>query len=182
MPGGRIGDAAWAGAACHALSRPVPSIGDQDRRVGMTATLGIDIGGTSIKLGLVAVNGEMLARTSRAYDRALSFTALVDALAEAGHLLQSECGIRAHAVGIAMPGHVDAASGILVDGANNVTSLLRQKVRQEFAERFRLPTIVANDGTAATIGERRFWAGSGFRRFALVVFGTGVGAGIAIDC
>ncbi|MBI1778014.1 MAG: ROK family protein [Proteobacteria bacterium] len=147
----------------------------------MTASIGIDIGGTAIKFGLVSGSGSILARDKRPYDRSMGFEALMDLLADACRGLERDAGTRAAAIGLSTPGHVDLHSGILVDGASNVPSLFRQPVRCALRDRLGLPVAVENDGTAATFGEMRFGAGRGLGRFALVVIGTGIGGGIAID-
>jgi glucokinase len=147
----------------------------------MRAVLGIDIGGTAIKLGLVAADGRLIARDQLSVDRGQSFEPLMDRLAASCRGIEQKSGLAADRIGVATPGHVDAASGILVDGAVNIPQLMGKPVRQAIASRLGRPVAIENDGTAATMGELRYGAGRGLRRFALVVFGTGVGGGIAID-
>ena len=143
--------------------------------------IGIDIGGSAIKLGLVAADGCVVDRHRLPFDRRLSFDALADSLALAARQMSGGTGLRPRAIGIATPGYADRRDGRLVDGTANVPSLKGQSLTAALGARLRLPATIENDGVAATHGELRFGAGRGFRRFVLVALGTGVGGAVAID-
>ncbi|BBK41898.1 sugar kinase [Allostella vacuolata] len=143
------------------------------------AAIGIDIGGTAIKLGLVAADGRVLARRQFPFDRRLAFEPLVDAIVQAARAVSD--GRAAVAVGISTPGYADRHDGTLIDGTANVPALAGRSLPRALGERLGLPATIENDGTAATLAELRFGAGRRFRRFALVAIGTGIGGGIAID-
>ena len=143
--------------------------------------LGIDIGGSAIKIGLVSEDGAVVGRDLLPVDRSLAFEPLMDRIAAQCRALERKASRQATAIGVATPGHVDPESGILVDGAVNIPQLMNKPLRHAITQRLARPVAVENDGTAATLGEMRYGAGRGLKRFALVVFGTGVGGGIAID-
>jgi glucokinase len=143
--------------------------------------LGIDIGGTAIKLGLVGADGRVLARSLLSFERDRPLTALCDALADACLALEAQAGLHAAAIGVATPGFTDTGTGILVDGGGNVPALREGSLRDLLAARLRRRVTVENDGTAAALGELRHGAGRDFRRFALVTIGTGIGGGVVID-
>jgi glucokinase len=143
--------------------------------------VGVDIGGTNVKLGLVAADGRLVARRRFDYASLVSFEALADQLASHALAMQTEAGCRAAALGVAAPGHARPADGLMVDGTANVPLLHRQSLAAALRQRLGLPVATLNDGTAAALAELHFGAGRGWRRFVVLTFGTGVGGGVAID-
>ena len=143
--------------------------------------LGIDVGGTTIKLGLVDASGQVLARSRIAYASFGSFEALADSLAEQARSMERAAAHTACGVGVAAPGHARSGDGLMVDGTANVPLLRRQSLAAALRERLMLPVATVNDGIAAALGELRFGAGRGLDRFVVITLGTGVGGGVAID-
>ncbi|HKU98891.1 MAG TPA: ROK family protein, partial [Vineibacter sp.] len=121
--------------------------------------VGIDIGGTAIKLGLVAPDGHVHARRRLPYASLLSFEDVADSLAEAVRTMEAEAGRRAMRLGIAAPGHAQPGDGVMVDGTRNVPLLKDRSLAAALSERLDLPFVTMNDGSAATIGELRYGAG-----------------------
>lgn len=142
--------------------------------------VGIDIGGTTIKLGL-AEAGQVLARQRIPYPQLVNFHDLVERIVSSVHVMEAEAGREVEALGIAAPGHARPDDGLMVDGTANVPMLRKRSLLIALRERIGLPVATINDGSAATLGELRFGAGRGVSRMALLTLGTGVGGGIAID-
>lgn len=136
-------------------------------------TIGIDVGGTKIAGALVAVDGRILGRHRRPTARA-GADVVDDILAVVDELRDGE---RPERVGVAVPGLVDSARGLLRYAPN-----LRwgdDALRDRLAER--LPgtvVVVENDANAAGWGEFRFGAGRGMRDMLLLTVGTGVGGAV----
>ena len=143
--------------------------------------IGIDIGGTAIKSGMVAADGRILARGGFPFDREMDFDALLRALVRTCRDLERKAGGCAGGVGIAIPGFADPEDGTVIDGAGNVPVLRGRRLPSELAARIGIPVFIQNDGVAATVGEQQFGAGRHFRRFVLVTIGTGIGGAVAID-
>ena len=125
----------------------------------MTASrpvVGIDIGGTMVKLGLVDAAGTVLARATLPFRDQTSFAALVEALAEA----IAGLGGQPAAVGIASPGWVDPEAGRLAVGGQNVPVLHGRQLGAALSDRLGLPARQINDGTAAALGELHLAAGA----------------------
>jgi glucokinase len=141
--------------------------------------LGIDIGGTAIKSGLVNDDGTIVARLARPFDKSLSFDGLIALMADVVRELSRDT--QATAIGVCLPGFVDSASGMLVDGGGNVPALREKPLAAALRETIGIPVHVANDGVAATQGEAQFGAGRGLKRFALMTIGTGIGGAVYID-
>ncbi|MDR3633936.1 MAG: ROK family protein [Isosphaeraceae bacterium] len=142
--------------------------------------LGIDLGGTNIKSGVVDDAGQPLSAVSVETLAAQGPEAGVRRLAEAGRRAVDASGLNWHdiaAVGLGSPGTMDLAAGSLLD-PYNLPGWDRFPIRARLAELVDKPTVLQNDANAAAFGE--FWAGAGRGTQSLVLFtlGTGVGCGI----
>ena len=145
--------------------------------------LGIDVGGTNIKSGLVADDGTVLARSSVSTDApkgpehgvAQMVSAVDQSLKQAGKSLQDIA-----TVGLATPGTMDIPKGMLLDPPN-LPGWNNFPVRQAIQDQLKRPTILQNDANAAAYGE--YWAGSASKSDSLVFFtlGTGLGGGVIVD-
>ncbi len=145
--------------------------------------LGIDVGGTNIKVGLVDDSGRPLSQRSipthvdrGAEDgsRRMGETAR-QVIADAGLTPQ-----RITRVGLGTPGTMDIPAGMLLEPVN-LKSWRHFPIRDRVAHHTGLPVTYANDAKAAAYGE--FWAGSGreLRSMVLLTLGTGIGGGIIVD-
>ncbi len=147
----------------------------------MEKVLGIDIGGTSIKVGMFSTEGELEAVTKIPTGDITSEAAfakitqgLKGLLADNGSSTEDVI-----AVGMDVPGPVDDYGRVgMLANINLDPNGLRKAIRREF------PTAklaFVNDANAAALGE--LWQGSGkdSRSFVLVAIGTGVGGGVVVD-
>ncbi|MCX8010121.1 MAG: ROK family protein [Ignavibacteria bacterium] len=143
--------------------------------------IGIDIGGTSIKFGIVTVEGKLLSHFSlpsyanESPKRVISQLKIGIRQLLDGKSLKDFLGI-----GIGTPGKVDTKTGNVSCLPNfkdwNVINL--QKV---LGKSFPTKIRVDNDANAAALGELHYGAGKKTKNFILVTLGTGVGGGIIID-
>jgi glucokinase len=147
----------------------------------MSGVIGIDIGGTAVKLGLVSREGVILAKENLPFDPEKPFPEFTDEIGSSLQKLLTSSGATTEAVGISTPGFADPATGILIDGTQNVPALKGQLLPSVFSDRFRVPAFIDNDGTCAALGELHFGAGRNFRNFAVVTLGTGIGGGIVVN-
>jgi glucokinase len=145
------------------------------------AAVGIDIGGTTIKLGLVRRDGAILARRRLAYAAMASFDDIVDRIAGEIDAMKAETSCPPTALGIAAPGHACSEDGAMVDGTGNVPLLKNRSLAAALGNRLALPVATVNDGIAAALGELHFGLGRGLDRFVVITLGTGVGGGVVID-
>ncbi len=143
--------------------------------------VGVDIGGTAIKLGAVDAEGHILARAVLPFQDFPTFPVFADALAESIRSLEREAGRPVVAIGAASPGYPDPATGHLTSGAYNVPILRGQSIIEALQARHLPAKVALNDGVAAAMGEQAFGAASGLSRFALITLGTGVGGCVVID-
>lgn len=144
--------------------------------------VGIDLGGTNIKLGVVDDLARPLAWLSvptefqRGPEDAVRrmADAVREAIVQAG--LQSEAIAR---VGLGSAGPMDLAAGIITTPIN-LTGWDNFPIRDRLSHHCRLPVTFENDGNAAAYGEYWAGAGQGLRSLVLLTLGTGIGAGIIV--
>jgi glucokinase len=142
--------------------------------------LGIDLGGTNIKSGVVDDTGRPLSAFSIGTQADRGPEAGLENLAEAGRRAVAASGLdwsEIAAVGLGSPGTMDLEAGMLLDPPN-LPGWVNLPIRRQLAERLGKPTVLQNDANAAAFGE--YWAGAGRGTRSLVLFtlGTGIGCGI----
>jgi len=136
--------------------------------------IGIDIGGTSTKLGLVD-QGKVVARKSLPTTGHGSADAFTDALAEAAGQLATDNGQPATAIGIGAP-NANQLTGI-IEMAPNLPWKHDVQLARMVELRTGIPAVLGNDANAAALGEWRYGAGKGCKDLLMVTLGTGVGSG-----
>jgi glucokinase len=142
--------------------------------------LGIDLGGTNVKAGVVDDSGQPLSSVRVETNATAGPEVGLNTLAEAGRRAVAESALAwdaIAAVGLGSPGILDLGAGILIDPPN-LPGWTDLPIRQLLGDRLEKPTVLQNDGNAAAYGE--YWAGAGRDMRSLVLFtlGTGIGCGI----
>ena len=145
--------------------------------------LGVDFGGTTIKVGLVDASGRVVRRrtvTSLEAGTPRRFVETVSAVADA--LVRSVGAARSalRGVGIGAPGVVDARRGI-VRALVNIHGWHDVPLARRFEQHLRRPCLIENDANLFALGEWRFGAGRGSRQLVGLTLGTGVGGGLVFD-
>lgn len=141
--------------------------------------LGIDLGGTFVKLGVCTPQGEgrgTLSIPTRP-DRGPEDT--VQRIGEAADKLQKKTG-RVKACCAGVPGPLDLERRVLMR-ANNLPGWTNVRFPQMLGNRMGMPTYMENDANCAAWGEYVAGAGRGTRSMVLYTLGTGVGGGIIIN-
>src|SRR5439155_22900203 len=145
--------------------------------------LGVDVGGTTTAAGAVTREGEVLVEQRVLTHRdgeGHALTTIIELLASVlGHAERS--GHAVAAIGVGVPGPVDATLGRVGEHVPHVPELAGRALAAELSERFRLPTFVDNDVNALALAEWLFGAGRGARSLVVLAPGTGFGAGIVLD-
>jgi glucokinase len=147
--------------------------------------IGIDLGGTAIKLGRFRQDGTCLQSLSVATPQPATPTAVVEAMVEAITSLSSEEAHldpkqKAIAIGVGTPGPTDAA-GRIARVAINLAGWRDVPLADMLEAKIGCPTILANDANCAGLGEAWLGAGRRFRNLILLTLGTGVGGAIILD-
>jgi glucokinase len=144
--------------------------------------LGIDLGGTNIKSGVVDQEGRAISSISLPTEADRGPVVGLLNLAAAGSKAVEASGVgweQIVAVGLGSPGTMDIGQGMLLEPPN-LHGWDNLPIRQLLSDRLKKPVVLQNDGNAAAYGE--YWAGAGRNTHSLVMFtlGTGVGGGIVV--
>ncbi|MBM0741010.1 ROK family protein [Phormidium sp. CLA17] len=140
--------------------------------------LGIDLGGTAIKLGRFSQNGDCLQSLTVPTPQPSTPEAVVRAMIHA--IAQLDPKHQAAAIGIGTPGPADA-TGRIARVAINLTDWHDVPLADWIEAKTGLPTTIANDANCAGMGEAWLGAGRWFRNLILLTLGTGVGGAIILD-
>jgi glucokinase len=140
--------------------------------------LGIDLGGTAIKLGRFQPDGTCIKALTvptpqPAFPESVLF-AIVDAIAEI------DPDREACAIGVGMPGPTDA-EGRIARIAINLPNWVEVPLADWIEAKTGRPTILSNDANCAGLGEAWLGAGRSFQNFILLTLGTGVGGAIILN-
>ncbi len=147
-------------------------------------TVGVDVGGTNIKIGLIDPKGSVFHRTrliTKTYGS--DKQRLIKVLAEAVLTLISESGIskkQVQGVGIGLPGLINPKDGIVIF-LPNIPGWRNVPLKAKLEKCLGLPVYLENDVNLITLGEWGFGAGHGCRNMVGMTLGTGVGAGLILD-
>lgn len=144
-------------------------------------TIGIDIGGTNTKYGIVDKSGHVVFHSSISTTEHVEFKdyfkALATALRDAMATIKGE--YKVHGIG------VGAANGNYYKGTIERATNLPWKgiipLADMFREEFDLPAVVTNDANAAAVGEMIYGSAKGMKDFIVITLGTGLGSGFVCN-
>lgn len=147
----------------------------------MRYCFGVDIGGTTVKLGLFTTDGEIVdkweikTRTENHGEAVLpDIAAALNAKLEEKQIAKEEV----EGIGVGVPAPVDA-EGVVQNTANLGWGY--KEVKREMEELSGMKAEIGNDANVAALGEMWLGAGKGRKNIIMVTLGTGVGGGIIID-
>src|SRR5215471_13190039 len=143
--------------------------------------IGVDIGGTGTKFGIVDRNGNVLYSSEMSTKKHKQVETFIDELFDHLKILIDKSGGtgRMRGIGVGAPngnyytGTVEYAPNLPWKGIIPLAKLIQNK--------FQLPTILTNDANAAAIGEMMYGAAKGMKDFIMITLGTGVGSGIVAN-
>lgn len=144
--------------------------------------IGIDLGGTNIKAGIVDDDNKLLATASRPTKSERPWTEIVADMAETVKEAAEKAGIcvdDCRSVGIGNPGVIDSENGVIV--YSNNLAWENVPLTESFKKYIDLPVHVSNDANCAAMGEVVAGAAKGSSNVILLTLGTGVGGGIILD-
>lgn len=145
-------------------------------------SVGVDVGGTNIKFGLVEDTGKVLSRTKTRTNVSGGSEAIVGDVAEGIRALLQQCDVpieHLRCIGIGIPGTTDSTRGIVTFAANLFWKEFEivKAVRRFLSA----PVYAAQDTRAAAWAEYLVGAGRDLRSLAAMTLGTGIGCGMVFD-
>lgn len=144
--------------------------------------IGVDLGGTNTKIGIVDDMGRTLYFEQNPTQCELGPDTTIDRITERVEYAMEQTKLHSPelaSLGIGAPGILDFREGTMKIPVN-FPGWENYPIRQQLRERLNMPVILSNDASAAAYGE--FWVGTGkqYDSLILLTLGTGIGAGIII--
>jgi len=142
--------------------------------------IGVDLGGTNIKIGIVSDKGKLIKKTSIKTEAEGGPKKIISNIKKCIDEILVKNKYKIRGIGIGCPGVVSTKKGTVENPPNlpgwekvNLGSLLKKELG--------ISVHVENDANAAAIGELIFGAGKKYSSFIMVTLGTGVGGGIVFN-
>jgi glucokinase len=145
------------------------------QKMNKPLTLGVDLGGTKVNVGLVDAAGRLLSIHKSPIHTSKEPERIIAEILTGIDVCLSKTGQEAKALGIGVAAQVDRKG--VVRGSPNL-GWRDVPLRKKLEKKLGLPVVVTNDVRAATWGEWRFGSGRGVDDLAVLFVGTGVGGGI----
>lgn len=145
--------------------------------------IGIDVGGTNVKIALVDEKGGIIYSNSVPTRAEMGYEYTVNIIKQAIYDLLKETKLEPkniEGIGFGFPGQVDYKSGI-VRLAPNIPGWVDVPIAKLIEDEFNIPTRVDNDVRCAALGELNFGAGKGCQNLICITVGTGIGSGLIVN-
>ena len=147
----------------------------------MKQYFGIDIGGTSVKLGIVDETGKVLAKGEASVSFDGYETPVLTTVRKAAKEFLTAQNVPVESltgIGVSATGQIDSRRGVVAGTCGSLPHYIGSPIRAKLEEKFHRPVTVANDANCMCLGE--VWVGGarGYTDVIGVTLGTGVGGGI----
>lgn len=145
----------------------------------MKLFVGIDIGGTNIKYGVIDENGNILETSERPTEAYKGGLSIMDKVKEIVYSLKGNYKIEGICVSTA--GMVCPKEGKILYAGPTIPNYIGVEIKKILEEEFNIPCMVENDVNSAALGELWLGAGQGKKSMACITVGTGIGGAIVLD-
>ncbi len=145
--------------------------------------IGIDVGGTNVKIALVTDEGQIIYSNSVPTRAEMGYEYTVNNMKSAIYELLKETKTETteiEGIGFGFPGQVDCDNGV-VKLLPNIPGWVNIPIAHIMEDEFHIPTRIDNDARCAALGEYHSGAGKGCKNLVCVTVGTGVGSGLIIN-
>jgi glucokinase len=141
-------------------------------------TIGIDLGGTNLRIGVFNEQGEIINEQSQPTEAANGPEYVINQMAEIINELKSTYEIKA--VGIGSPGPLNPHDGIIIEPPN-LPGWVNVPIVNILEEKTNLPIKLENDANAAALAEATLGAGKGASSVFFITVSTGIGGGYVLN-
>ncbi len=144
--------------------------------------VGIDLGGTFIKGGIVDSEGNILCQDKLPTEREKGASAVVKNIAKLAETVIVAAGLQKsqiEGIGMGVPGMIDSKTGVVL--YSNNLEWKEFSIAQELSTLTGLKVSIANDANVAALGEVKFGVAKKYDSAIMLTLGTGVGSGIIVD-
>lgn len=151
--------------------------------MGHVVVIGVDLGGTNLRTGLLSPDGDVLDKHKEATCASAGWKQVIARLVENIQHQRANAvrkGLTVAGVGVGAPGVIQMDKGIVVKSPN-FPDWNNLPLKEELEKALRVPVFIENDANAAALGEQWRGAGRGINSMILLTLGTGVGGGIVLN-
>jgi len=146
------------------------------------AYLGIDIGGTAVKMGLINAAGDILDTVSAAVDFDGYETPIIETVVKTARtFLQENAALTLAGIGVSATGQIDCHTGEVIGAAGHIKNWLHTPIGARLQAEFGVPVKAANDANCAVMGEQWLGAAKGAKNVVMITVGTGIGGGVIVN-
>lgn len=145
--------------------------------------IGVDVGGTNVKLALVDLNGKIVYSNTTPTRADLGYEHSIANIQNAIEELIKETNTNKdaiEAIGFGFPGQIDYQQGV-VRLLPNMPGWVEIPVAKIMQDKFGIQTKLDNDVRVATLGELKYGAGKGCQNLVCITVGTGIGSGLVFN-
>src|SRR3989337_601669 len=146
--------------------------------------IGVDIGGTNIKYGMVSSSGRILAcgiipscKTSGKKGVLRNLRKGIDSLLVSA----KQSKFKINSIGIGVPGTVDVPKGKIIGIPPNLPFMADFSLRKYLRRFYPYPIYVDNDANVMALAEYKFGAAKGYKNCICITLGTGIGSGVILE-
>ena len=146
--------------------------------------IGIDLGGTNIKFGIVSEKGKVLQKGMLSAQVNLGRSAILSNIKKAVEqslAFAKAKKIKISGIGIGSPGTVNIKSGKIEGSCPNLPQMVNVNLKRWLSKNFKFPIYVDNDANVMALAESKFGAAKGYKDALCLTLGTGIGGGIILD-
>jgi glucokinase len=147
-----------------------------------TFAIGVDLGGTNLRIAAVDSNGKVLEKTTTSTEVLRGRDQVIDEMCSAIQQVATKfrSGGELAGIGIGVPGIIELQTG-MVRESPNLPGWQDYPVRDEIERRLRTTVVLENDANAAALGEKWLGAASSVDDMCMLTLGTGVGGGLVLN-
>lgn len=142
--------------------------------------IGVDLGGTNVKIGIVSHDGKITEKTSLETEAEGGPESVISQIKKGMREVLNGNKLKISGIGIGSPGIISVKKGIVEDPPN-LPGWKKVSLGKIIEKEFKIRTYIENDANAAAIGELMFGSGKKLDSFIMVTLGTGVGGGIVFN-
>src|SRR5258708_38092141 len=144
--------------------------------------IGVDLGGTNLRIAAVDVNGHLVEKVTLGTKVSLGRDHVLNDMCDAIQHLSSKYqnSSKLLGIGIGVPGIIDMQTGLLRESPN-LPGWADYPVRAEIERRLNTIVILENDANVAALGEQWLGAARDYSDMAMLTLGTGVGGGVVMN-
>lgn len=146
--------------------------------------LGVDIGGTAVKIGLVDETGKILSTNQYSVSFDQYHTPILETVLKSTDLFLNSNKISTKdlsGIGISATGQIDTKQGIVTGSGGNLKNWEGINLKKAFSDQYHIPVTVVNDANCVALGEKWIGSAKDASNAIVLTIGTGLGGGIIIN-